>query len=361
MAKDFLWQDELTVIPQQEGLFKQPPRYSYPVSPKEGVRAMFRRKPIWQITGPEEIGFAPLCVPDNIARSLVIEARPFDPMTGGGKDMFGIEWEYIPSAGGSMVRPGKPFMEEADEWYDKLVWPDPDSWSWKETAEANREYLKSDRYIYMWFMTGWYERLISFMDFEGAILALCDEEQQDAVAELFDRLSDLYIRIFDNALEVMPEIDGFYIHDDWGGQKDTFFSPSVVEKMIVPPMRRVTDHLHSRGKTCELHSCGSNYKQVPNMIKAGWDRWNPQPMNDTYKIYDEFGDKILIGIMPQMSSAEEADEAQQRREAAEFVRKFCADPSKPCFINNKAARNMTDAFCEELYKLSRMAYYKEES
>jgi hypothetical protein len=24
---------------------------------------------------------------------------------GGGKDMFGIEWEFIPVAGGSMVRP----------------------------------------------------------------------------------------------------------------------------------------------------------------------------------------------------------------------------------------------------------------
>ena len=57
-------------------------------------------------------------------------------------------------------------------------------------------------------------------------------------------------------------------------------------------MRRVTDYLHSRGKTCELHSCGQNYKQDPNMIKAGWDRWNPQPMNDTDGLYDQYGDKL---------------------------------------------------------------------
>ena len=356
MKKYEFHEEELITVPQEASPIKPAPRFHYPVSPKQGVKAMFAREPLWQITGPEQLLFSPACVPDNIARSQVFEARPFDPMKGGGKDMFGIEWEYIPTAGGSMVRPGKPFMEDADEWYDKLVWPDPDTWAWKETAEANREFLKTDKYICMWFLTGWYERLISFMDFEGAILALVDEEQQDAVAELFDRLSDLYIRIFDNALEVMPEIDGFCIHDDWGGQKDTFFSPSVVEKMIVPYMRKVTDHLHAVGRDCELHSCGANYKQVPNMIKAGWDRWNPQIMNDTYKIYEEYGDKILVGVMPKMSSEEEADEQQQRKEALEFAQKFCSDPGKPCFINYMGGRDMTLAFSEELYKASRLSY-----
>ena len=350
-------EDELVPYPQKMGgMFKQAPKFHYPIIAKDGVRAMFEKKPVWQITGPEETLFSPICVPDNVARSLVFEERSFDPRSGGGKDMFGIEWEYIEMAGGSMVRPGKPFMEDANEWYEKLVWPDPDSWDWEGTAKANKEYLKTESYVVMWFLTGWYERLISFMDFEGAIMALVDDDQQDAVAELFDRLSDLYIQIFRNALDCMPEIDGFCIHDDWGSQKDTFFSPSIVEEMIVPYMRRVTDYLHSRGKTCELHSCGQNYKQVPNMIKAGWDRWNPQPMNDTYKIYDEYGDRILVGIMPRMSTAEEADEETQRREAAEFVKKFCSDPSKPCFVNKTASREMTPAFAEELYRLSRLSY-----
>ena len=347
---------ELEAAPQRAGMFRQAPRFQYPVPPRQGVEAMFKREPIWTITGPEETLFSPICVPDNVARSLVFEARPFDPNTGGGKDMFGIEWEYVAASGGSMVRPGKPFMDDAGEWYDKLVWPDPDSWDWEGTAKANQEYLSTDKYICMWFLTGWYERLISFMDFEGAVLAMADEDQQDAVAELFDKLSDLYIHIFKNALDLMPQIDGFCIHDDWAGSQDTFFRPSIVEQLIVPPMRRVTDYLHSRGKTCELHSCGQNYKQVPNMIKAGWDRWNPQPMNDTYGLYDQYGDKLLIGIMPKMSTAAEADEATQRAEARAFAEHFFADPSKPCFINKTAAREMTPAFAEELYRLSRLAY-----
>ena len=60
----------------------------------------------------------------------------------------------------------------------------------------------------------------------------------------------------------------------------------------------VTDFLHSKGKFCDLHSCGQNMKQVPNMIKAGWDSWCPQAMNDTAKEYELYGDKIIIGVMP---------------------------------------------------------------
>jgi hypothetical protein len=38
------------------------------------------------------------------------------------------------------------------------------------------------------------------MDFEGAIMAMVDEEQTDAVKAFFDKLSDLYIAILDRYL-----------------------------------------------------------------------------------------------------------------------------------------------------------------
>ena len=88
----------------------------------------------------------------------------------------------------------------------------------------------------------------------------------------FDKLTDFYITIFDKAIQTFPYIDAFFIHDDWGSQKETFVSPELAEKMIVPYMRRLTDFLHSKGKFCELHSCGNNYKQVPNYIKAASHR-----------------------------------------------------------------------------------------
>jgi uroporphyrinogen-III decarboxylase len=194
-----------------------------------------------------------------------------------------------------------------------------------------------------WFQTGFYERLISFMDFEGAIMALVDEDQHDAVHDFFDRLADLYIRIFDKYIAWFPAIDGFYFHDDWGSQKETFFSPAIVEEMIVPYMKRVTDFLHSKGKFCELHSCGQNLKQVPNMIKAGWDAWFPQLMNDTHKIYELFGDKIIVGVAPDPFDPETTPEEKQRELAREYAGKFCR-PDKPSLFNLYSGRLLTSAY-----------------
>ena len=334
--------------------------YDYPVTAKEGFRGLLTRKPVWQISQILEGRiFTPRLLPDNVARAFVLEAQPFDNVKeGGGKDMFGIEWEYIEQVGGSMVRPGKPFIEDANELYDKVVWPDIDSWDWKGAAERNNDtYLASDDFNVCWFQNGWYERLISFMDFEGAVMAVFDEDQKDAVKDFFDKLTDLYIRIFDKFITHFPKIDAFCIHDDWGSQKETFFSPAVAEEMIVPYMRRVTDFIHSKGKLCDLHSCGQLLKQVPNIIAAGWDSWTPQAMNDTQKIYELYGDKLIVGVIPDDFDPETTSEEDQRRAARAYADKF-ANPKKPCAFNYYGSRLMTPAFREELYIRSRENYSK---
>jgi hypothetical protein len=331
--------------------------YDYPVTAKEAFKAMFNRKPVWQIIGVDGRIFTPKFLPDNVARGMVLEDLKFDPLTeAGGKDMFGLEWEYVAQVSGSMIRPGKPLLEDANEWRDKITWPDIDSWDWEGTAKRNNDtYLATDNYNNVWFQTGWYERLISFMDFEGAILAMVDEDQVDAVKELFDKLSDLYIRIFDKFITHFPKIDGFTIHDDWGSQRETFFSPAVAAEMLVPYMKKVTDFIHSKGKFCEFHSCGQLLKQVPNMIAAGWDSWAGQLMNDTHKIYELYGDQIIIGVIPDLFDPETTPEEAQRAAARAYADKFC-DPGKPTFLNHYGGRLLTPAFREELYVRSRENY-----
>ncbi|MCL2126337.1 MAG: methyltransferase [Oscillospiraceae bacterium] len=352
---------ELTVvgeIPPRFGIGLPIPIYSYPVTPKEAFKAMVQRQPVWQISGIESKIFAPKLLPDNVARAMVIQEEPFDNLNdGGGKDMFGLEWEYIAQVGGSMIRPGKPFLEDANEWYDKVVWPDIEKWDWENSAKNNNgTFLGTDTYNTCWLQTGFFERLISFMDFEGAIMAMADEDQNGAVKDLFDKLADQYIKIFDKFITYFPNIDGFCVHDDWGSQKETFFSPALVEEMIVPAMQKVTNFIHSKGKGAELHSCGQILKQVPNMIKAGWDYWGGQAMNDTHTIYDLYGDGITIGVIPDSFDPETTSEEDQRAAARAYADKFC-DPKKPSFLNAYGAM-LTPAYREELYVRSRQNYSK---
>jgi hypothetical protein len=330
--------------------------FRYPVTPREAYEATLRHRPIWQLINTEDRIFTPRIIPDNVARGLVSEARPFDPeREAGGNDMFGVAWEYVPLVGGSMVRPGAPLLEDANEWREKLIWPDIDSWDWETSAEENNEnYLTPERYNKVWFQNGWFERLISFMDFEGASVALIDEDQQDAVAELMLALSDLYIRVFDAYLRYFKNIGGFYIHDDWGSQQNSFFSPAIAQRLIVPAMRRVTDHLHARGMIAELHSCGRNMVQVENYIAAGWDSWTPQAINDTRAIYHAYGDRIIIGVAGDDYGPDATDE-QQRAAARAYAEEFC-HPDKPSIFNIETGHLLKPAYRKELYRRSRVRY-----
>ena len=78
------------------------------------------------------------------------------------------------------------------------------------------------------------------MGFEDAAVAIIDEDQQDALKELFDKLSDLYVKLVDKFVEYY-NVDGFLIHDDWGTQRAPFFSVDVGREMLVPYMKKVTD------------------------------------------------------------------------------------------------------------------------
>ncbi|KPU45586.1 uroporphyrinogen decarboxylase (URO-D) [Oxobacter pfennigii] len=345
---------ELKVVGEVPNRFGGPPTplYDFPVSRKEAYIAALKREPVWQITTIETRMFSPKANPDNVARAFVIEDEMMPPDLGGGKDMFGIEWVYVPVAGGSMVKPGNPFLKNANEWEEKLVWPDLDKWDWKVSEKAIN--LSPDVYNIPTVLNGWFERLISFMDFDNAVIALIDDEQKDAVKALFDKLSDLYIKLVDKYLEHFPGIDGFNFHDDWGAQKDTFFSPATCNEMIVPAMRKLTDYIHSKGMFADFHCCGQDEKQVPNMIAAGWDSWSGQPMNDTHMLYEKYGDKIILGIIPDPLNPD-ASEEEQRAAAAKYVEKFC-QPGKPSLLGFYAAPMLTPAFREEVYKLSRIRY-----
>ena len=348
-------------------------QFSFPLNQHDYCTAAFKREPWWQMyQASDTTVFTPHIIPDDIARGFVFEAETPKYMNQkGGPDMFGIEWEWVEQVGGSMVRPGVPFMEDIEEWREKIVWPDIDSWDWEGCAKANNgTYLKPENFNQMWFHTGYFERLIALMEFENALMAIFDEDSKAEVHAFFDKLTDLYIDIFQHVVDYFPDVNAVFFHDDWGSQKETFFSPALVEEMIVPYMKRITEFLHSKNIFCEFHSCGNNYKQVPNMIKAGWDMWAPQLMNDCYKIYDDFGDQIIIctfpmnipeDIMALGSDAARAEafaklpEEEQRRIAREYIHRT-NKIGKPSAYNFYATHFVTPAVREEMYVESRKIF-----
>ncbi len=358
MAKIPFNEKELTIVGEKPSFFGPPtPLYDFPVTFKEAWFAMLRGEPVWMPMGLETTYFSTDLIGDNIARGAVSGKR-LAPEEIGGPDMFGIEWVYIPTVGGSIVKPGEPTLKDANDWKEVIRFPDIETWDWEGSAERMKPFFEANKdvYVQMMLFNGFFERLISFMDFEGAAMAMIDEEQQDALKELLDKIADLYIAIIDKHIQYYP-IDGVNMHDDWGAQRAPFFSLDTVREMLVPPMKKVVDFCHSKGMYVDFHSCGMIEMLVPAMIEIGFNTWGGQPMNDYGKLYELYGDKIAFGVIPELH--ENATDEEAAAAAKEFVEKY-TKPGTTCFISMSGRVAMGNpVFRKEVYRLSRLAYSQE--
>ena len=290
-----------------------------PVTARENTEAFLAgRTPLWMPNFLEFKMFMPAILPDNTAKGMVSEYIPFPFDKFGGPDFFGVEWEFVPQVMGAMVRPGNPKVPDICEWEKYIQFPDLDAYDWAGSAAANEDYLNNDRRaIQMTVFSGLFERLISFLDMGGALVALVDEDEKPAVHRLFDRLCEFYDELFCRfAKWYQPTL--LWFHDDWGSQRAPLFSLDTCREMIVPYMKRVVDSAHKYGIGFELHCCGKNELLVPAMIEAGVDMWAGQDMNDKAMLYREYGQDIKLGVNPDPLPPD-ATEQQIRDNAKRFL------------------------------------------
>jgi len=342
-------ESELKIVDELPGWFGGPGTQlrNTPVTSRENMLALFYEKsPFWMPTSHESVMVPSAIYNDNLGR-------------GGGHDntdAFGIEWEWVPAVKGSIVRPGEPLLKDVREWKDKIHFPDLNQYDWAAEAEKTKidPRLSSEISLVNGF---WFERLISFMDFAPAAMALIDEEQQDAVKELFQATTDFACKVVDKICETWPLLAAINIHDDWGAQKAPFFSEAIAYEYFVPFMRQLTGHIHSKGRYVTLHSCGHVDTRVQCFIDGGFDAWDPQVMNDIHGLYERWGDKIVLGVWPDQFDPEHTSEAEQRELARQFVAQYTQE-GKPAILGHYGAWSLTPAFAEEVYIASRKRYSK---
>lgn len=322
-----------------------------PITPKENFQMFLRgEKPLWIPMVSDIVNMTPAIVADNIARGFVHDATEFDPnKDGGGPDMFGVEWEWVPTVGGSMVRPGNPKVKDITEWEKDITFPDIDSWDWEASAKENASLIcQNERMVGVTILNGLFERLISFVEMNEAMIDLVDEDCQEGVHRLFDKLADFYAALI-GKFKQYYNIDMLTFHDDWGSQRAPFFSLATCREMLVPYLKRIVDAAHALGITFELHSCGKNELLVPAMIEAGVDMWNGQPMNDKKMLCEKYGDKIILGAAPVTLTPESSPE-----EVLETYRRF-VETFKDYRIYSGPVMGVANSR-EILYELSRIAF-----
>lgn len=338
--------------PMFPGELPPEPLFNRPITPRDNMKLAFSgQKPYWiPQTGwmfCDVRNFRPRQIADNYATHLIFDGgEPVSYDSDVQRGWFGLDWVYVPVAGGATVKPGSPLIEDMNDWEKVLVWPDLDRVDWNEMGEMNKEFLNTPQLVQLGMLDGFWERLISLMDVSGAAMALIDEDQKDAVHAFFDKYADFLIDYIRRVKEVCP-IDSVLIHDDWGTQNGPFFSLETAREMLVPYLKRVVDYIHSEGMSYEQHSCGNCTKLVPAYIEAGVDFWNPQPMNDIDGICELCKDTNLYIAVGDVPVAPDASEEELRQAARDF---FDHHRGHKIFHAPMAANPI---FLQELYIYSR--------
>lgn len=333
------------------------PLFNRPISEKENLKLWFDgKKPYYLPTAGwvmcDVNVFRPRMHPDNIATRIIFDGEPLyqyktDTMEG----WFGLKWRYVPVAGGATVEPGHPLIEDMNDWKSILTMPNLDDLDWEGCARKNKEYLNTSQHNQLGILSGFWERLISLMDMEGAAMAMIDEDQEEALHSFFDQYADLLIDYI-RRMKKYCDIDGVLIHDDWGHQNGAFFSLDTAMEKLVPHLRKVTDAVHAEGMYFELHSCGKNETLVPAYIAAGVDLWCPQTINNVKMLAEKYKDEAITFGMQGIDVNPDAGEEEQKRAAEEWFDTFKDYRVIPAFMNG------TPVISSTLYRLSR-DYYME--
>lgn len=275
------------------------PVFSPIITPRENFLAFYQgKKPLWMPSFLDEKRFDPRQIPDNRAKGFVSDASPFNlAEEAGGKDWFGIDWHYDPASHGSLVDPYDHKVKNITHWENYVTLPDLESIDWEGCAKANQDYLNDGRLTKMGLYSGLFERLMSFMGMQNAMIALVDEDEQEGVHRLFDYLCGFYDELM-GLYKKWFRCDVIWFHDDWGSDRAPLCSYATYEEMIAPYLKRIVDSAHRHGMYFELHSCGKNETLVPLMIQCGVDAWHGQEINDKERLYEAYGDQIKLGISP---------------------------------------------------------------
>ena len=211
-------------------------------------------------------------------------------------DPFGNSWTWVTEAGGAMLTPHTKILEDICDWEKVIKFPNFNDWDFRERAEKYmKERYDPDMVMHINIHQGLTEMLVAFLGgYEEGMTALAIEPE--ACKDFFARFAK-YMTDFFDMLDALYPIDFITYHDDWGTERDTFFSSKMMEELVYEPTKTIVDHIRGRGKVFELHSCGKIERFLPYMCDLNIDLLQIQRRaNDMPMLKQKYGDRIGFNV-----------------------------------------------------------------
>lgn len=184
---------------------------------------------------------------------------------------------------------------ETPEEVDEYEWPNPDYLDF--TATIERLDQTGDFYRAASFWSPFFHMVADFFGMENYFLKMYTHP--DVVHAVTGRLVDFYVEANRRVFEAVGERgDAMFFGNDFGSQLDILVSPDSFREFIFPYFKKLTDIGHAHGKQVILHSCGSIYKVIPDLIALGVDGLHPLQAKatnmDAARLASEFKGKVAF-------------------------------------------------------------------
>lgn len=176
-------------------------------------------------------------------------------------------------------------------------WNDPGFW---DTLRANAIALResSDRAIMVVCGCNLFEWGTFLRRIDNFMMDLVLEEAR--VEALLDALMERHLATLHKVCSAVGDVvDVLRFGDDLGMDNGPFMAPDTYRKLFKKHHTALNAYVHENsGMKTFLHSCGSIYKLMPDLIEAGYDVINPVQINsadmEPEKLKAEFGDDICF-------------------------------------------------------------------
>lgn len=208
-------------------------------------------------------------------------------------DEWGTPWHH--AAGGVGATPAGCALADWDPLDDYLArrMPNPREPGRLDGAAAAINLHGGERYMVGMTHLLLFERLQALRGMENTLTDFyTDPECMD---RLLGALTDYAVEII-RGWAHMPNVDAFFLTDDWGTQQSLMISPELWRKFFAARYRRICDEAHRHGLDVIFHSCGNVMAIVGGLIDAGVDVVDPiQPdAMDLKKLARDFGGKAAF-------------------------------------------------------------------
>ena len=114
----------------------------------------------------------------------------------------------------------------------------------------------------------------NFFGMENCMVKMHTDPEQ--VLAVTGHLADFYLAANEELFTLAKgKIDSAFFGIDLGSQLDLIISPEGFEQFLLPFIKKLFDQAHRFGLRVTMHSCGSIFRVIPQLIEAGVDILHP--------------------------------------------------------------------------------------